>query len=80
MAEKKRKPRTEQYLDEAGKWRWRVVAGNGRIISTSSQGYVNRGDCTDSIRITGEAFLLPVVQVNTDEQQPGWFSRLVRSL
>lgn len=35
----------EIYKDAAGKWRWRKVASNGRIVASSSQGYVNKSDC-----------------------------------
>jgi uncharacterized protein YegP (UPF0339 family) len=32
-------------------WRWRYVARNGRIISVSSEAYVNESDCDRSIAI-----------------------------
>lgn len=35
----------EIYKDNAGEWRWRRTASNGRIVGASSQGYVNRVDC-----------------------------------
>jgi uncharacterized protein YegP (UPF0339 family) len=28
------KPRFEVYEDEAGEWRWRLIAGNGRTVAT----------------------------------------------
>ena len=27
------------YVDEAGLWRWRAVAGNNRIIGAAEQGF-----------------------------------------
>lgn len=30
-------------------WRWRLVAGNGRVIATSGEGYRNRDDMEDSL-------------------------------
>lgn len=30
------------YPDRAGKWRWRLVAGNGQIIADSGEGYSRR--------------------------------------
>jgi uncharacterized protein YegP (UPF0339 family) len=30
------------YTDKAGKWRWRVIAGNGEIVGASSQGFASR--------------------------------------
>ena len=32
-------------------WRWRYVSTNGRIISMSSEAYVNESDCDRSIAI-----------------------------
>jgi uncharacterized protein YegP (UPF0339 family) len=43
----------EIYKDNAGEWRWRRTASNGRIVGASSQGYVNRGDCLDNARRNG---------------------------
>lgn len=28
------------YRDAGGRWRWRRMSGNGRIVSDSGQGYV----------------------------------------
>lgn len=33
--------RYEIYRDTAGQWRWRLVAGNGRIVA-SGEGYKTR--------------------------------------
>ena len=35
----------EFYKDNEGKWRWRRIASNGRIVGASSEGYVNKLDC-----------------------------------
>jgi uncharacterized protein YegP (UPF0339 family) len=35
----------EFYKDEAGEFRWRLIAHNGNILATSSEGYKNRADC-----------------------------------
>lgn len=35
-----RAPRqVEVYADASGKWRWRAVARNGRIVDAAEQGY-----------------------------------------
>lgn len=34
-----RKPTFELYQDNAGEWRWRLVATNGNIIADSGEGY-----------------------------------------
>ena len=39
----------ECYEDKAGEWRWRLLAGNGRIVGTSGEGYVRRAECLDSV-------------------------------
>jgi len=39
------KDKWEIYKDNAGEWRWRRTASNGKIVGASSQGYVNRVDC-----------------------------------
>lgn len=37
------------YEDEAGEWRWRFKASNGRIMADSGEGYTKRGDCEAAI-------------------------------
>jgi|688.fasta_scaffold1556150_1 uncharacterized protein YegP (UPF0339 family) len=34
----------EIYEDAQGNWRWRRVAGNGRIVEASTESYRNRAD------------------------------------
>ncbi|HPS31445.1 MAG TPA: DUF1508 domain-containing protein [bacterium] len=41
------------YKDNAGEWRWRRIASNGKIVGASSQGYVNRTDCVENARRNG---------------------------
>jgi len=38
------------YQDAEGKWRWRAVANNNRIVADSGQGYTTRGDTFKAIR------------------------------
>jgi uncharacterized protein YegP (UPF0339 family) len=38
-----RKPKLHVYRGLSGNWRWRLVAGNGRIVA-SGEGYRNRAD------------------------------------
>lgn len=47
-----RQPRIDLYKDSAGKWRWRYVANNGRILADSGQGYRNKSGaihCLESV-------------------------------
>lgn len=39
------------YLDNEGRWRWRLLAGNNRVIADSGQGYRNKQDCLDAIML-----------------------------
>jgi uncharacterized protein YegP (UPF0339 family) len=43
----------EIYKDSAGKWRWRRIAANGRIVGASSEGYTNRTDCVSNAQRNG---------------------------
>lgn len=43
----------EFYKDTEGLWRWRRIAANGRIVGSSSQGYVNKSDCIDNATRNG---------------------------
>lgn len=33
------KPKFQIYQDKVGEWRWRLVAGNGRIVADGGEGY-----------------------------------------
>lgn len=37
-----RDPHIETYPDTGGRWRWRYVAGNGRTMADSGQGYESK--------------------------------------
>jgi uncharacterized protein YegP (UPF0339 family) len=43
----------EIYKDVAGYWRWRRTASNGRIVGSSSEGYVNKADCIANAQRNG---------------------------
>jgi uncharacterized protein YegP (UPF0339 family) len=43
----------EIYKDNEGKWRWRAIAQNGRIVAASHQGYVNKADCIENAKMQG---------------------------
>ena len=48
------------YKDRVGEWRWSYDASNGRTISVSSEGYINRSDCERSIEIMKSSTYSPV--------------------
>lgn len=39
------------YRDFVGRWRWRCVAGNGKVLADSGQGYSRRIDCVRGLEI-----------------------------
>lgn len=39
------------YKDRAGEWRWTLSAANNRHVAASGEGYVNRSDCIDAVRL-----------------------------
>jgi uncharacterized protein YegP (UPF0339 family) len=39
------------YQDAAGEWRWRLAAGNGRLIAASGEGYQQKQDCLHGIEL-----------------------------
>ncbi|WP_431026432.1 YegP family protein [Halomonas sp. H5] len=43
----------EFYKDTSGRWRWRRIASNGRIVGASTEGYANKADCEANARRNG---------------------------
>jgi uncharacterized protein YegP (UPF0339 family) len=43
------------YLDAGGEWRWRLVAGNGREIAASGEGYRDKQDCLHGIELVKDS-------------------------
>ena len=43
------------YADAAGEWRWRLVAGNDRIIAESGEGYQDKQDCLHGIELVKDS-------------------------
>ena len=50
------------YLDNQGRWRWRLTAGNNRVIADSGQGYINKQDCRDAIALVQSSASAPVYE------------------
>ena len=46
-----RKHTLELYRDRANQWRWTRRASNGRVISDSGEGYVDRSDALHGMHI-----------------------------
>ncbi len=39
------------YKDTKGEWRWSFKGDNNKILADSGEGYQNRVDCIDAIRL-----------------------------
>jgi uncharacterized protein YegP (UPF0339 family) len=50
-AKKKVDLKFQHFQDAGGMYRWRLKAGNHKIIADSSEGYVNLQDCLDAIAL-----------------------------
>ncbi|WP_159951455.1 YegP family protein [Rhizobium sp. 18065] len=40
-------------IHQSGGWRWRRTASNGRIVGSSTESYVNKGDCIANAQRNG---------------------------
>ena len=47
-------PRYEVFEDDAGEWRWRLIAGNGEVVA-QSEGYTRKEDAARGITAAAEA-------------------------
>jgi hypothetical protein len=41
----------EFYTDNAGEWRWRLVASNGEIFESSHEGFASRESAERNLRL-----------------------------
>ena len=48
------------YRDLRREWRWRLVAGNGRTLADSGEGYVNKSDCVRILNIVAGPTRIPI--------------------
>ena len=54
--------RFEVYPDSRGKFRWRLMSANNKVIATSSQGYVAKADCKSAIEFVKREAAAAIVQ------------------
>jgi uncharacterized protein len=54
-----------EYYNSAGQWRWRLQAGNGRIIAHSGESYVNKADCLAAIKLVKASSTAPEVETTS---------------
>jgi uncharacterized protein YegP (UPF0339 family) len=50
------------YRDQSGDWRWNYKSSNGNIIADSGEGYRNKSDCYNGIRIMKGSNDDPVIE------------------
>lgn len=43
------------YVDNSGEWRWRLVAGNNKVIADSGESYKEKKDCEEAIVLVKSA-------------------------
>lgn len=48
------------YRDGQGYWRWRLTAGNNRIIADSGESYYNEADCLSAIDLVRGSSTAPI--------------------
>jgi uncharacterized protein YegP (UPF0339 family) len=46
----KRRARIEVYIGKDGRWRWRLVAGNLRLMINGLEGYSSESACKRAVR------------------------------
>lgn len=51
MAKRNLKANIYQDRSEKKEWRWQIVAGNGKVLAMSSEGYHNRSDCIHGLNL-----------------------------
>lgn len=51
------------YKDVRGQWRWTLKASNHVIVATSSDGYLNKGDCLHGIELVKSSFNASVFDI-----------------
>lgn len=60
--------RVETYVDKAGEHQWRVrSAGNGKIISGTSEGYRDTRDMIGAARLTHRALTKFIEQIGAED-------------
>ncbi len=48
------------YTDSQGQYRWRLRAGNNRVIADSGESYFNRADCIAAINLVKGSGAAPI--------------------
>lgn len=48
------------YKDRAGEYRWRLFAGNNKIVADSAEGYTTKAACQHGIDLTKSSHSAPV--------------------
>jgi len=54
----------KMYVDNGGEWRWRLVAGNNKIVADSGESYKEKRDCAAAIELVKSADVETLVEEN----------------
>lgn len=60
----------EVYEDNAGQWRWRLRARNGRLLASSGQGFASRANVERSVKDVRKATAKAKAKPKVIESQP----------
>jgi uncharacterized protein len=52
------------YKDDAGEWRWRLIASNGKIVADSAEGYTTKANAQAGIASVKEGAAAAAVREN----------------
>lgn len=59
----------EVYKDKADEFRWKLVAGNNKVLATAGQGYKAKADAKNSIELLQKADAKSNFEVYEDEKK-----------
>lgn len=51
------------YKDNAGEWRWYLLAVNNKKLADSGEGYKNKSDCRHAIQLVSTSGNAPVYEI-----------------
>ncbi len=58
-------PKYEIFRDSLGAWRWHFVAGDGKVVAQSAEGYASKEDCFRSIHLVTSSDAAVVTESDT---------------
>ena len=65
---RKRPARVEVYTDAENRWRWRAIAGNGRVVAAAEQGYASKYYAATKALPYADQHAVPILYLAKEEQ------------